>query len=1164
METSKDMQGYFENLDEEVKKAYSIANKARLKGYDPDKRVEIILAKNMAERVEGLISVVAPQIVKRGIPERIIELEKQYGSQDWRVAFIVALEVAQKKFCDFEDEREAMEVGLRIGLAYLTNGVVASPLEGFTRLVLKKRRDGNPYFSLYFSGPIRSAGTTANCAFVALADYVRQKMGYKEYDPSEQEIKRMVTEVTDFHERITNLQYFPSEEEVDFMIRNLPVQIDGDPSEKIEVSNYKNLDRIESDRIRNGVALVIGEGLTQKSAKFYGKFERWKKDFGIESMDFLEDFVKLQKSIKAKEKKKEESGDRIKPDYTYIKDIVAGRPVLTHPLCKGGFRLRYGRGRTSGLSSTSIHPATMVVLENYIANCTQLKVERPGKSTVLSVNDSLEGPIVKLNNENVLFLESEEQAKKYVKDVKEILFLGDILVSYGDFLNRAHVLVPPGYCEEWWIRELEKKANESLVSEEVGLDLPLSKKLFQYPLTTKISFDHAYNISKQFRVPLHPRFTFHWKDINHKEFLVLVDWLNKAIIKRDESKIILPLSYKLEDANINPKRVLELLGVPHIVVSRENVLIDKDWAKALMASLGFFNEGLDVKEIVKSVSERKDVLEIVNSLSEIILRDKSGISIGARMGRPEKAKIRKLTGSPHVLFPVGEEGGRLRCFQSAMDLGKVNADFPDRYCNDCKIDTIYPVCENCGKETSLRESKTNFGDLTYKKKDIDIRYYLEKAKNHLGIKQIPDLVKGVRGTSNEEHIPENLAKGLLRATRELFVNKDGTIRYDMTEMAVTHFKPAEIGTSVKKLRELGYVKDIYGEELVHEGQVLEIKPQDVILPACRDSDQEGADVVLFRVSKFIDDILERFYKMEKFYNLKNKEDIVGHLVIALAPHISAGIVGRIIGFSRTQGCYAHPYWHCAQRRDCDGDENCVFLLMDGLLNFSRKYLPSHRGGVQDSPLILTSNLISTEVDDMIFDMDCVWRYPLDFYEACQQYKMPWEVDMEKVGDRLGTEKQYEKFGFTHDVSNMNHGVRCSAYKFLPTMQEKVLGQMDLAERIRAVNESDVAKLVIERHFIRDIRGNLRKFSMQQFRCVKCNDKYRRPPLLGKCLRCGGKLIFTISEGSIAKYLRPSIEISDKYELPDYTKQVLDLVKMHIESVFGKEDDRQQSLGNWFK
>jgi DNA polymerase II large subunit len=213
--------------------------------------------------------------------------------------------------------------------------------------------------------------------------------------------------------------------------------------------------------------------------------------------------------------------------------------------------------------------------------------------------------------------------------------------------------------------------------------------------------------------------------------------------------------------------------------------------------------------------------------------------------------------------------------------------------------------------------------------------------------------------------------------------------------------------------------------------------------------------------------------------------------------------------------------------------------------------------------VLTVNLIPSEVDDMVFDMDVCWEYPLCFYEACEQNKMPWDVKIEQLADNLDNEKQFEKYGFTHDTTDINDGVLFSKYKFLPTMKEKVLGQMKLAELIRAVDTSDVARLVIEKHFIKDIKGNLRKFSMQKFRCVDCNEKYRRPPLLGRCLKCGGKIIFTISPGSVIKYLKPSLDLAKKYKLPVYLQQTLELTKQRIESVFGKESEKQEGLGKWF-
>ncbi|MBS3155125.1 DNA polymerase II large subunit [Candidatus Woesearchaeota archaeon] len=1163
--TSENMQKYFEYIENSLKEAYDMATEARSKGYDPEKNISSLLTKNMAERVVGIISVVAPQVIDTNIVHRIKELETEYGMQNWRVAFKLAEEVSDEKFCKFKDKKEAMEVGLRFGLAYITNGVVSSPLEGFVRLELKKRRDGKEYFCLYFGGPIRSAGTTATCIFVAIADYIRKRNGYEIYDPTHEEIKRSSTELLYFHERITNLQYLPSEQEIEFLTSHLPVQIDGDPSEEIEVPNYKNLERVKSNKLRNGYCLVMAEGLSQKLPKFWGKFSKFNKELGMDHWNFLEEYIKLQKEMKAKGQIKKDSTEKITPNFTYIKDLVAGRPVLGYPLRKGGFRLRFGRTRVSGFSSEAISPATMYILNNYIAIGTQLRTERPNKSTVLGVCDYIEGPIVKLKNGSVVFIENEEQAKALVGDVEEILFLGDILINYGDFLVFNHLLVPPGYCEEWWALELEKELKNKEGYED----------LLKNPIKAKISADQAIEISKKYKIPLHPRYTYHWADINIQKLLSVIDWLVYAVITPD--KIILPLKYdvKKDLVDVDPKRVFELLGIPHKLVSNEYIVIDGDWAKALAVSLGFYEKKFDVNHTLKKVDEKKDVLEIINKLSDVKIRDKSGIFIGSRMGRPEKAKIRKMIGSPHVLFPVGEEGGKLRCFKSSCEAGTVTAEFSMFYCEKCNRKTIYPRCENCDSETKplwlcsvcgeLKEKckNTEHKCVRYSKLPLDINHYLESAIKTLELKEIPELIKGVKGTSNRDHFPENLVKGILRSAHNIYVNKDGTIRYDMTETAITHFKPKEIGTSVERLKELGYEKDIYGNELKDKDQILELKCQDIILPSCQESFDEGADLILFRISKFIDDLLVKLYKQKPYYNLKDKSELVGHLIIAISPHTVAGIIGRIIGFSRTQGFYAHPLFHSQMRRDIDGDEAGIMLLMDAFLNFSRGLLGTHRGATQDEPLVLSSLIVPAEVDDMVFDMDTCWKYPLEFYEACMEYKHPSEIKLETFRTRLGTDAQYEGLGFTHHTSDINSGVRCSGYKTIPTMEEKVFGQMQLAEKIRAVDETDVAALIINRHFLRDIKGNLRKFSQQEFRCVKCNEKFRRPSLKGVCTKCGGKIIFTVAEGSVTKYLTPSISLAEKYELPAYLRQDLELTKQRIESMFGRDKERQEGLGRWF-
>ena len=214
---------------------------ARAKGLDPSDKVEIPLARSLAEKVVGLITTIYPQLMDCGISKRILELEKKYGKLDPAVSLQIAEEVARQKFCKFENLMEAIDAGVRIGFSYITLGVVSSPIEGLTEIKILKTKDGKDYFSPYYSGPIRSAVCTGSAFSLVIVDYLREIFGYAKYDPTEEEIKRTVTEIINYHERITNLQYFPTEEEIIFLVKNIPVQVNGYPTNNREVSNYKTL-----------------------------------------------------------------------------------------------------------------------------------------------------------------------------------------------------------------------------------------------------------------------------------------------------------------------------------------------------------------------------------------------------------------------------------------------------------------------------------------------------------------------------------------------------------------------------------------------------------------------------------------------------------------------------------------------------------------------------------------------------------------------------------------------------------------------------------------------------------------------------------------------------------------------------------------------------------
>ena len=446
VEMSEEMRKYVSSLQQKVDKYYEIAEKARKKGFDPELFVESPQAKDLAGRVEKLVG-------PEGVADLIRNLKNESYSED-EIVFKVVSNILEGKLGTFETLELRVERAIRVGLAIKTMGVVSAPLEGISKILIRKDNWGNKYLSLYFTGPIRAAGGTTTALCVLIADFVRRKSNIPKYEASEGEIGRYVEEVKLYNRR-GHLQYPSSNDEIRFAVDHLPVEINGDPTEDAEVSQFRDLPRIETNNIRGGACLVLNDGILLKAPKLL-KIARY---MNIEGWDWLEDLKNI--AIKAdKEINDSKKEDGISPNYKYVADIIAGRPVFSHPSKIGGHRIRYGRSRNTGLTAGGIHPATMEILDNFIAIGTQLRIERPGKSASITPVSNIETPIVKLNNGDVIRVKTYEKALEIFPRIKRILFLGDILFGFGEFSENNHKLVPSGYVEEWWSLELEKAVNE--------------------------------------------------------------------------------------------------------------------------------------------------------------------------------------------------------------------------------------------------------------------------------------------------------------------------------------------------------------------------------------------------------------------------------------------------------------------------------------------------------------------------------------------------------------------------------------------------------------------------------------------------------------------------------------------------------------------------------
>lgn len=1285
MQTSPALDAYYRRIESYLQNAIAVARNARSVGLDPRDTVEIPVASDLADRVEALLGY-------PGLAERIRALESEYSREE--TALRLGDDFARKRFGEANRE-EILDHAIRAAMALLTEGVVAAPTEGIARVSLGTNDDGSEYLRIYYAGPIRSAGGTAQALSVLVGDYVRQLLGIGRYLPRPEEVERYIEEIRQYHS-IMSLQYLPTEEEMRTIVSNCPVCVDGEGTEKQEVGGYRNLDRVDTNAVRGGMALVIAEGLALKAPKI----QKIVTKLNLEGWEWIDRIIGTAGTG-------EEDGDAgaaLKPKDKYLNDLIGGRPVFAYPMREGGFRLRLGRARNTGFAAAGLNPATMEVLGGFLAVGTQMKTERPGKAAGIVPVDSIDGPTVRLSNGDVCRIDDLETLASLPAEINCILDVGEILISFGEFLENNHQLVPPAYGEEWWFQE---GGTRTPADEMEAIELAAGG------------------------VPLHPAYTWLWDDLTVDQVRTLARFVEEKGAIRD-GRLRLPQDPEM-------KHLLEILLVPHQVRGGDMVI---DRYLALLACLGL-TLNLTRRETWND-APGTDALALVSHLSGFTIRSRAGTRIGGRMGRPGKSKPRQMSPPPHVLFPLGDAGGSRRSFQEATaskprsntDGGILELEMGLRQCPACGRRTYQNRCEcgahtvavyhcprcnrpvdgatcpTCGHETVCSQRYT-----------VNMKEEYARSLERLGMRngQVA-MVKGVKGLMSRDRAVEPIEKGILRASRNLFVFKDGTIRYDIIDLPVTHFRPREIGVGVERLRELGYTHDTFGEPLSSDDQVVELRPQDILV-------SEGCAEHLVRVATFIDEMLEKLYGMEPFYRARTPDDLIGHLLIGLAPHTSAGVLARLVGVTPAGVGYAHPFFHAAKRRNCfeknteitvtdgqewrtlpiwkfvvenfditepgidrlgtyytdtirpfftpsvdpqgnvslkrvtsvsihrapatfirfetargrsvmvtpehamlvwdtdylrrvmamevregdavpvyeghslvtdrvavrelveavddrvycltvdgnhtlaangifagqcDGDEDCVMLLMDGLINFSRAFLPETRGGTMDAPLVLTTRIDPAEIDKESHNVDVCTRYPLEVYEGALSYVHPRDLEhlVDRVESRLGTPAQLEGFGYTHDTSDISAGPLISTYTSLGTMLEKLAAELELARQIRAVDEDDVAERVLNTHFIRDMMGNLNAFSKQKVRCTRCNAKYRRVPISGRCTRCGGNVIPTVHEGSVKKYLEVSRRICADYRVSDYTRQRVEVLDLAIESTFGQPSHQQLGLADF--
>jgi DNA polymerase II large subunit len=220
------MEAYHEWMDEHCEVEYQIAEKARSLGKDFTESVEIPRASDLADRTEKLLDEYLDGLkIADELRDLLLELDREPA------AIEMSKTVAKRMHARTGDLVKAIDTGLRVGLAILTEAVLVAPLEGISNVRLLNNADGSQFVSVDFCGPIRAAGGTAQALAVLITDVVRRELDVGPYVARHEEIERVKEEFGLYR---GNLQYRPPPEEVEAIVKGCPVMVNGESTEPQE------------------------------------------------------------------------------------------------------------------------------------------------------------------------------------------------------------------------------------------------------------------------------------------------------------------------------------------------------------------------------------------------------------------------------------------------------------------------------------------------------------------------------------------------------------------------------------------------------------------------------------------------------------------------------------------------------------------------------------------------------------------------------------------------------------------------------------------------------------------------------------------------------------------------------------------------------------------
>ena len=1094
-----EFQKYVNQIDNTVSAEIQLANKAKKLRIDSNEEIESIFTNSSLDTILAICNIPGLQkylLGKISQNDNILLLTAEVSKQIVIGRFIKGT------------KEELIHLALQTAFVLLTRGQSSVPKEYIHIVKIDEKTN---HLTLFFTNTIRYVEGTIIGLIVLISDYLRSILHLNRFHSHSDIINRYEEEMTIYLNTIDKIPQF-KKEHLRLFLQNIGIELTSEPYERIEVKKYRNLPKL-TNHLRMGMNVALEKillnlkSITQEKLKAGIPEWEW-----LDGLSFKENFNRREFGLS---------------------DIRSTRPLISKSNVPGGFRLRFGSSRVTGFGTVGINPLTML-LTGMLSPGSTIQIDQSDEFFAVNPVSSILGPLIELESGSFQRLSSLKEYEDLKNDISQIWELGDLLISSSDISSFSSEFYQ-SWTEEWWSLILRKELLHNIhkmskVSQLTGLTPKDIQDLILNPIKYYPSLDVAFNISKIINIPLHPKYSFNWNEIAISDFILFLENIAKNQLTRE---------------TIPPEfvNILKRLGIP-FEISKSEII-----SPILNFFRPYFDDKLDeLKNKLNQEIENISVLSLCEDFLGIPIKPLCHERIGVKLIKTEKSEPRIINPPHHIIFPIANHGG------SQRDLLKLSKDQPARirlaerfcpscnktsfntFCKDCKELTIQKykcreehvsdsqTCKECGKRAySTSYQRINVGEM--------VADAMKKAESP----QISRL-KGVSFLENRSGIPEHLLKGILRSKYDLSVYKDGTTRYSLTNSPIRIFSPKDANIDIETLHHLGYSHDIHGEDLKDENQLIEIFPYDVII-------NEDASKYLFMQSKFIDDELIFLYELPPYYRYTSTNNVIGSIIVGVSPISQVGSIGRVIGTTKFKVLFAHPLWHVLKSRYCNGVNDSITLLLDILLNFSKKLYPSSHGGELDTPNYI--NLMNDWTDLCNISKYKTISLNLSFYQK--------KIDPISLIDKgtFDSHSLHLNTSFLHVTSNIIENNYFNLFQE-KKIDSRVILTLDSLRKIRGVEEGVYVNSILINDFLEKITYSMIRFFQQPFRCKFCKQTFRRIPLSDRCPKCDNRTLEqTLSKGWVLRYFQIIAHLSEKYRdnLSDYTKSWIKFIEINKNNLF---------------